>query len=55
MIKEEEISLLTRLVGALKETFLRLERAYGERDFENFEKEKKKIIQIQKKISETLK
>lgn len=55
MIKKEEISSLTNLVKNLEEAGLRLEEAYQRKDPAKFEREKKFILQIQRKISEALK
>ena len=54
MIKKGEISSLTNLVKSLEEAGLRLEEAYQRRDPAKFEREKKFILQIQRKISEEL-
>jgi len=55
MIKEGEILLLNQLVKSLEEAQLSLEEAYEKEDYENFDKSKKSIFQIQRKISETIK
>ncbi len=54
MIKKRGISSLTNLVNSLEEAGLRLEEAYQRRDPAKFEREKKFILQIQRKISEEL-
>jgi len=54
MIKRGEISSLTNLIKNLEEVGLRLEQAYQRRDPMKFEREKKLILQIQRKISEVL-
>jgi exonuclease VII small subunit len=48
----EDISFLNQLVKTLEEAELNLEESYEKRDYEDFEKSKKFILQIQKKISE---
>ncbi len=55
MIKEEDIIFLNQLVESLEEAELKLEKSYSERNYENFDKSKKIILQIQRKISETIK
>lgn len=55
MIKEGEIPLLNKLVRGLEEAQLRLEESYEKKDYENFEKAKKAILQTQRKISEIVK
>lgn len=51
----ENIVFLDQLVKSLEEAELSLEEAYDKKDYENFNKSKKFIFQIQKKISEILK
>jgi len=55
IFREEDISFLNQLVDTLEEARLKLEEAYKKRDYENFDKSKKFIIQLQKKISEVIK
>ena len=52
MIKEDNISLLNQLVGTLESSFEEFKKAYDKKDSENFNKQKKIIIQTQRKISE---
>jgi hypothetical protein len=52
MIKEDNISLLNQLVETLESSFEKFKKAYDKKDSENFNKQKKIIIQTQKKISE---
>lgn len=52
MIKEDNISLLNQLVETLESSFEEFKRAYEKKDSENFNKQKKIIIQTQRKISE---
>ena len=54
MIKED-IPFLNQLVKALEETELKLEKAYEKKDYESFDKSKKFMLQIQRKISEVIK
>jgi len=51
MIKKEEIVFLNQLINTLGEAELKLEEAYDEENYENFNNVKKLIMQIQKKIS----
>ena len=50
-----EIETLTQLVDSLDEAVLKLEDFYDKEDYDNFNKTKKFIFQIQKKIFETVK
>lgn len=52
MIKEDDISLLNKLVETLESSFEKFEKSYEKKDSENFNKIKKIIIQKQKKILE---
>jgi hypothetical protein len=52
MIKEDNISLLNRLVETLESSFEKFKKAYDKKDSENFNKQKKILIQTQRKISE---
>lgn len=51
----EEISFLNQLLKTLEEAEPKLETAYERKDYTNFNKLKKLILQIQKKISEITK
>ena len=55
MIKKGEIPVLTNLVKSLEDAGLRLDQAYRGKDPIKFEREKKLILQIQRKISDSLK
>ena len=55
MEKGDNISILPQLGEVLEEAGLKLETAYKKKDYENFDKSKKLILQIQKKISEITK
>ena len=50
----ENMSFLSQLIKALEEAGLKLEEFYEKKDYKNFDKTKKLILQIQKKISEEL-
>lgn len=55
MIKEDDIPFLSQLVKSLEETKLKLEKAYEKKDYESFNKSKKFMLEIQRKISEVIK
>lgn len=55
IFREEEVTFLNQLVKTLEEAESKLEQAYEERDYEKFNRLKKFILQIQKKISEVIK
>jgi len=48
---EEEIIFLKQLGDVLEEAGLKLEEAYNKKDHESFNKLKKFILEVQKKIS----
>ncbi len=50
----ENILFISQLIRALEEAGLKLEEFYEKKDYKNFDKTKKLILQIQKKISEEL-
>lgn len=52
---KEEFTFLSQLAKSLEEAESKLEQAYEERDYEKFNRLKKFILQIQKKISEIIK
>ncbi len=52
---KEDIPFLNQLVKSLEESELKLEKAYEKKDYENFTKSKKFMLQIQKQISEIIK
>ncbi len=54
-MKKEDIPFLNQLVEAADEARLILEKSYSNKDSENFNKAKKFIIQVHKKILETIK
>jgi len=55
MIKEGDISLINQLMRTLEDAFDGLEKAYREKDSENFNKFKRIIIQMQRRISVLIK
>jgi len=55
MIEEDNIDFLKQLVRALETATPKLEEAYIKKSPEDFTRIKKFIIEIQKKISETIK
>jgi len=54
MIKWENIEFLNQLVQSLEKAEPQLELAYKNQSYENFDKIKKFILEIQKKISEVI-
>ncbi|MFH1326967.1 MAG: hypothetical protein ABIH59_02470 [archaeon] len=54
MIKEKNLGFLNQLVQSLEKAGLQLERAYQQKNHANFNKLKKFILEIQKKISEVI-
>lgn len=54
IFRKEDIPFLNQLVKSLEESELKLEKAYEKKDYENFNKSKKFILQIQKQISEII-
>jgi len=55
IFEEADVLFLDQLVKTLKEVELKLEDSYHKKDYENFNKSKKLILQIQKKISDVIK
>ena len=51
-MKKEDVAFLNQLIKALEEAESNLEEVYNKKDYESFNKSKKLILQIQKKISE---
>jgi len=49
--RREEITFLRQLVDALEEAELKLEESYNKKDYESFNKLKKFILEVQRKIS----
>jgi len=54
-MKKEEIEYLSQIAKSLGEVEPQLERAYNQKDAENFNKIKRFVLQAQKKISEVIK
>lgn len=54
MIKKEELSFLSQLISSFEEASVKLEEAYEERNHENFNKIKKFMMEIQKRISDII-
>lgn len=54
-MKKESVQFLSQLVLSLDEAEAKLENAYGENNIENFNKAKKLILQINRKIAEVIK
>jgi len=52
IFNQEGVTFLNHLINALEESELKLEEAYDKKDYENFNRTKKMMLQIQKKISE---
>ncbi len=53
-MKRGEIEFLNQLINSLEEAEIKLSNAYEKRDSTNFNKIKKFILQIQKRINEIL-
>jgi len=54
IFNQEDVTFLNHLINALEESELKLEEAYDKKDYENFNRTKKMMLQIQKKISEII-
>ena len=55
LLSRENIVFLNQLVSSLEEAELKLEESYRDKNYENFSRLKKFILEIQKKISEIIK
>jgi hypothetical protein len=55
MIKEDDLLVLNQLVRTLGEAESRLEKAFENKNYDEFNQLKKIILQIQKKMFEVLK
>jgi len=51
---QEDVKFLNQLINSLEESELKLEEAYDKKDYEAFNRIKKMMLQIQKKISEII-
>jgi len=54
IFNQEDVTFLNHLIKTLEEAELKLEEAYDKKDYENFNRTKKMMLQIQKKISEII-
>ena len=54
MKKKEDVAILSQLIKAMKESVGKLEIAYEEKNYEEFNEAKKLIIELQKKIDGVL-
>ena len=54
-MKKEDIIILSQLVKTLEEIEPKLEESYNKKDFEEFNKLKKLMLNLQKKVSIILK
>ncbi len=54
-MKKEDIPFLNQLAEAFEEAEEKLEQAYKDKNHEMFDKSKKFILQVQKKIAEVVK
>lgn len=54
MVRGENIGFLNQLAGSLEKAELKLEDAYNNQKYEEFNKLKKFILDLQKRISEIL-
>ena len=54
-MEKGDLEFLSQLVDSIQEAGDKLEKAYDKKDYEKFDKTKKFILQIQRKISEVLK
>lgn len=50
-MENNNVLLLAQLLAILKSNFENLDKAYSDKDKENFDRAKKAILEIQKKIS----
>ncbi|MEK6926535.1 MAG: hypothetical protein AABW50_04625 [Nanoarchaeota archaeon] len=54
MINSENIEFLNQLVNSLAKAEIKLEQAYQSQNYDEFNRLKKLMIQMQKRISETI-
>jgi len=54
MIKEENLEFLNQLGSSLEKAGFQLEKVYQQKSYEEFNKLRKFILEIQKKISEVI-
>ncbi|MFH1607846.1 MAG: hypothetical protein ABIA78_01810 [archaeon] len=55
VFNKEEIIFLDQLAKTIEQTVLKLDETYEKKDYHNFNKLKKFVLAIQKKISEVIK
>ena len=55
MKKKEDVAVLSQLIKAMKESVVKLEISYEEKNYEEFNEAKKLIIDLQRKIDGVLK
>ena len=55
MIEKREVQYIAQLITTLEQARIKLEKAYNEKNIDEFNNVKKFILQIQRKISEVLK
>jgi hypothetical protein len=53
--KDLDIGVMSQLINSLEEVGLKLEKFYNEKNYENFNKSKKLILNLQEKILEEIK
>ncbi len=49
-----KLSLLAQIIGVMEESFVKLEKAYKNKNLEGLEESKKTILEFQEKLSEEL-
>lgn len=54
-MKKEDIPILEQSIGSIEEALPKLERAYKDKDYDEFNRIKKFILNLQEKILESLK
>ena len=52
---EEDLPFLKQLIDSLEESLAKLEEYFGKKDYENYNKSRRLIIDLQKKISNIIK
>lgn len=55
MVKKEDLQTLGQLIDSLEMSLSELERAYDKKDSEAFNKSKKFMMDLQKRVSEVIK
>jgi len=54
MGSSEQLLLLAQLIGAMKDSAMKMEIAQNKNDVENYERAKQEILKFQKKISQII-